>query len=86
MSKKQEPENIPAVVGKQTTNINEVKTTLDSKDISNEKKFNLLEQVLSDPYLDKHERLDLGIRYLNNLKNPEVKEYICFKRDNEKVA
>ncbi|WP_341761068.1 pentapeptide repeat-containing protein [Candidatus Tisiphia endosymbiont of Thecophora atra] len=76
MSKEQMQEVVPVLVEGKITNINEVKTTLDSKDISNEKKFNLLKQVLSDPSLDKYERLDLGIKYLNNLKNPKAEKYI----------
>ncbi|WP_342267925.1 pentapeptide repeat-containing protein [Candidatus Tisiphia endosymbiont of Empis tessellata] len=76
MSKEQMQEVVLVLVGGKITNINEVKTTLDSKDISNEKKFNLLEQVLSDPSLDKYEKLDLGIKYLNNLKNPKAEKYI----------
>jgi serine/threonine protein kinase len=55
--------------------IEEIKQTLSSKEISGEDKFELLKEIFSDSTIEKHIVLDLGIKYLNNLKNPEVTKY-----------
>ncbi|WP_342269666.1 WD40 domain-containing protein [Rickettsia endosymbiont of Orchestes rusci] len=61
---------MPIVTREQT--IEQIKQTLSSKEINGQDKFELLKKVLSDPTIDKHVMLDLGIKYLNNLKNPKV--------------
>ncbi|WP_341761072.1 hypothetical protein [Candidatus Tisiphia endosymbiont of Thecophora atra] len=74
MSKNLMQEGVPVLVGGKT--IEEVKLILGSKDVSNEYKFNQLEKVLNNKTEDKHERLKLAIKYLNDLKSPKVEEYI----------